>query len=114
MAHLGSGAVAVVGQRVHDHGHAGGSIALVHHVLVAVGIAGAKRLVNGTLDIVVGHVGGLSLGNDGGQAGVVVGVAAAAGLDRHDHLTGDLGKYLRTLGVRRALGLLNIVPLGMS
>jgi len=35
-------------------------------------------------------------------------------LDRHDHLTGDLGKYLRTLGVRRALGLLNIVPLGMS
>ena len=114
VAHLGSGAVAVVGQRVHDYGHAGGSIALVHHVLVAVGIAGAKRLVNGTLDIVVGHVGGLGLGNDGGQAGVVVGVAAAAGLDRHDHLTGDLGKYLRTLGVRRALGLLNIVPLGMS
>jgi len=39
---------------------------------------------------------------------------AAAGLDRHDHLTGDLGKDLGPLGVRRALGLLDIVPLGMS
>ena len=77
VAHLGGGAVAVVGEGVHDHGHAGGAVALVHHVLVAVGVAGAQSLVDGALDVVVGHVGGLGLGDDGGQAGVVIGVAAA-------------------------------------
>ena len=114
VAHLGGGAVAVVGEGVHDNGHAVGAVALVGHVLVGVGVAGAQGPVNGALDVVVGHVGRLGLGDDGGQAGVVVGVAAAAGLDRHDHLAGDLGEYLRALGVRRALRFLNIVPLGMS
>jgi len=114
MAHLGGGAVAVVGEGLYDDGHAVGAVALIHHVLKVVGVAGAQRLVDGALDVVVGHVGGLGFGDDGGQAGVVGGVAAAAGLDRHDHLTGDLGKDLGPLGVRRALGLLDIVPLGMS
>lgn len=38
----------------------------------------------------------------------------AALLDGHDDLLGDLGKRGAALGIGRALGLLNIVPLGMS
>ena len=80
----------------------------------AVGIAGAQRLVDGPLDIIVGHIGRLGLGNDGGQTGVVGGITAAPGLDCYDHFTGNLGKNLGALGVGRTLGLLYIVPLGMS
>ena len=82
--------------------------------VAAVSVSGTQGLVDGALDVVVGHVGRLGLGDDGGQAGVVGRVAAAAGLDRHDHLTGDLGKNLGALGVSRPLGLLYVVPLGMS
>ena len=71
MADLGRGALAVVGQRLDDDGHAAGAVALVGDGLVVVGVAGAERLVDGALDVVVGHVGGLGLGDDGGEAGVV-------------------------------------------
>ena len=111
---LGGGALAVVGEGLHNDGHAIGAIALVDHALKVVGVPGAQSLVDGTLDVVVGHIGGLGLGDDGGQAGVIGGVAAAAGLDGHDHLAGDLGENLRALGVGRALGLLYVMPLGMS
>src|SRR5699024_941326 len=57
VAHFRRRAVAVVGERVYDNSHAGGTIALIHHVLVGVGIAGTQSLVDGTLDVVVGHVG---------------------------------------------------------
>ena len=101
VAHLGGSAVTVVGEGLHDDGHAAGTVSLIGNGLVVVGVAGAQGLLNGTLDVVVGHVGRTSLGNDGGQTGVVVGVAAAAGLHGHDQLTGDLGKGLRALGVCR-------------
>ena len=114
VADLRGGAVAVVGEGLHDNGHAAGAVALVDHVLEVVGVTGAQSLVDGALDVVIGHVGGLGLGDDGGQAGVVVGVAAAALLHRHDHLAGDLGEDLGALGVGSALGLLDIMPFGMS
>ena len=53
-------------------------------------------------------------GNDGGQTGVVGRVAGAAGFDGHDDLPGDLGECRGAFGVRRALGFLGVMPLGMS
>lgn len=75
---------------------------------------GAERLVDGALDVVVGHVHRLGLGDYRGQAGVVVGVPGPTGLHRHDDLLGDLRKGGAALGIRSPLGLLNIMPFGMS
>ena len=115
MADLRRGALAVVGQGLHNDGHAAGAVALVGDGLVVVGAAGAQGPVDGALDVVVGHVDGLGLGDDRGQTGVVVGVAGAAALFHgHDDLLGDLGEGGGALGVGRALGLLDIMPFGMS
>ena len=114
MADLRRGALAVVGQRFDDDSHTAGAIALVGDGLVVVGVARAERLVDGALDVVVGHVGSLRLGNDGRETGVVIRIARAALLDGDDDLLGDLGEGGAALGVSRALRLLNIVPLGMS
>ncbi|CAN3958714.1 General stress protein 13, partial [Dysosmobacter welbionis] len=93
VADLRRGALAVVGQGLHNDGHAAGAVALVGDGLVVVGAAGAQGPVDGALDVVVGHVDGLGLGDDRGQAGVVVGVAGAAALFHgHDDLLGDLGE----------------------
>ena len=114
VADLGRGALAVIGQRLDDDGDAAGAVALVGDGLVVVRVAGAERLVDGALDVVVGHIVRLGLGDDGGEAGVIRRVAAAALLDGDDDLLGDLGERRAALGVRRALGLLDIVPFGMS
>ena len=114
MADFRRGALTVVGEGLHDDGHAVGAVAFVNHGLVVVGVVGAQSPLDGALNVVVGHIHCLGLGNDGGQTGVVVGVAGAAGLDRHDDLLGDLGECGAALGVCRAFGLLNIMPLGMS
>ena len=114
MADLGRGALAVIGQRLDDDGDAAGAVALVGDGLVVVRVAGAERLVDGALDVVVGHIVRLGLGDDGGEAGVIRRVAAAALLDGDDDLLGDLGERRAALGVCRALGLLDIVPFGMS
>lgn len=114
VADLRGGTLAVVGQGVHDDGHAAGAVALVGDGFVVVGVAGAQGLVDGALDIVVGHVDRLGLGDDGGKAGVVVGVAGAALLHRHDDLAGNFSERGGALGVGRALGFLNIMPFGMS
>ena len=114
VAHVGGGAVAVIGHGLDDDGDAAGAVALVGDGLVIVRVAAAERLFDGALYIVVGHVRGLGLGDDCGKAGVVGGISAAALLDGDDHLSGDLGEGLRALGVLRALSLLYVVPLGMS
>ena len=114
MADLRCGALAVVGQCLDDDGHAAGTVALVSNGLVVIGVARAERLVDGALDVVVGHVGSLRLGDDGREAGVVIRIARAALLDGDDDLLGDLGEGGAALGVSCALRLLNIVPLGMS
>jgi len=111
---LRRGALAVVGQRLNDHGHTAGAVALVSNSLVVVGVARAERLVDGALDVVVGHIGCLRLGDDGRETGVVIRIARAALLDGDDDLLGDLGEGGAALGVSRALRLLDIVPLGMS
>ena len=78
------------------------------------GIACAKRLVKGALDIVVRHIGRFRLGDNGSKLGIAARVSAAAFLDRDDHFTGNLGESLCTLRVSRAFRLLYVVPFGMS
>ena len=114
MAHFAGGAVAVVGHGFHNDGDAAGAIAFIDDLFIVLGIAGTQGLVNGALDIIVGHIGSLSLGDNSGQLGVAAGITAAALLYRHDHLAGDLGEGLGTLGVCRTFGFLYVVPLGMS
>ena len=114
MAHLGGGAVTVVGHRFDDDGDTGRAIAFVGNGLVVIRVAGSERLIDRTLNIIVRHVGGLRLCNDSCEAGIVIGVAAAALFDGHDHLAGDLRERLRTLGILRAFCFLYVMPLGMS
>ena len=74
VAHIGGGAVAVVGEGFHDHGHAAGAVAFVGDALIVVVVALAGGLLDDPLDVVVGHVGSLGLGN-----GVLAGLEFAAG-----------------------------------
>ena len=115
VTNLGSGTLTVVGQSVHDDGHTAGTVALIGDSLKVLGVSGTQRLINGALDVVIGHVDGLGLGDHGSQAGVVGRVAgAAAFLDGNNDLLGDLGECGGTLGVSSALGLLNVMPFRMS
>ena len=115
MADAARGTVAVVGHGLDDDGDAAGAMALVGDGLVVVAAAGRGCFFEHALDVVVRHVGGLGLGDDGGKAGVVRRVGdAAALLDGYDHFLGDLRKGSRALCVLRALGFLNVMPLGMS
>ena len=75
VADLRCGALAVVGQRFDDDSHTAGAVTLIGDGLVVVGVARAERLVDGALDVVVGHVGSLRLGNDGRETGVVIRIA---------------------------------------
>ncbi|MPM53109.1 hypothetical protein SDC9_99873 [bioreactor metagenome] len=114
MAHFRGGAVAVVRESLRNHGNAAGAVPFVNDTLEVVGIAAAQSLFNGALNVVVGHVDGLGLGDDRGQPGVVVRVSASARLDRNNHFPGNFCKGLGALCVGSALGLLNVVPFGMS
>ena len=54
-ADVGGGAIAVVGQRLDDDSDAAGAITLVTDLVIALRLA-AHRLLDGALDIVLGHV----------------------------------------------------------
>ena len=72
-------------------------------------------LLQAALDVVVGHVGSLGLGDDGCQTGVVGRVGdTAAFLDSDDQFLCDLGEGGSSHSVLRALGFLNVMPFGMS
>src|SRR5699024_386868 len=94
VAHVGGGAVPVVGQGLHDHRHAGGAVAFVGDVLVVVVAAFPGGLLDNPVDVVVGDVGGLGLGDGVPQPGVGGGVGAAALFHGHGQLTADFGKDL--------------------
>src|SRR3546814_13300067 len=65
---LAGGAVAVVGQRIDDHGDAAGAIALVEHLFVIVGTVAAGAALDGALDGILRHVGGAGGRSRGTQA----------------------------------------------
>ena len=111
-AHVGGGAVAVVGQRFHDDRHAAGAIALVAHFLVVLGIA-LGGLVDRPLDVVLGHRLRLGGVDRGAQARVHVRVGHAH-LGGHGDLAGELGELRRALLVLRALAMHDVLEFGMA
>ena len=114
-ADVGGGTVAVVGQALDVHGDAGGTVALVHDVLVHGGIGTrAKGLIDGRLDLVLGHGLGLGLGDGGGQGGVVIGVGIVAQASGNGDVAAQLGEEGGTLGVLRTLTMLGSCPFRVS
>ena len=113
-AHIGGGAVAVIGQRLAEHRHTRRAVALVDDGLVVRGIlAGAESLVDGGLDLVLGHGVALGLLDSGGQRRVVVGVRVATLLGGHGDVTSQLGEQSRALSVLRGLAMFGGCPLRM-
>ena len=68
-AHVGGGAVAVVGQRLDDDGNAARAIALVADLVIALGIV-AGGLLDGALDVVLRQVFGTGVLDGEAQAGI--------------------------------------------
>ena len=112
MAHVGSGTVAVVGQGLDHDSDAAGAVALVGHCFV-LGLVAALGALDDTLDVIVGHAVGLSLGDQSRQLGVGSGVAAAF-LNGNGDLAADFGKDFSAGAVGLFLFTLDIVPFAMS
>ena len=106
------GTVTVVGLCLNDDCNARGAVALVHDLFeVDIGVIG--KLLNSTLNVIVGHVVCLSLCDKIAKLRVVVGVGTAC-LNSNSHFLTDLGKDLGLGSVCLLLLMLNIIPLRMS
>src|SRR5690606_28957283 len=111
-AHIGGGAVAVVGQRLNDDGDAARAIALIADLVVILAV-GARCLLVGAVDIVLGHGLGAGIGHGQAQPGIEGGIGLA-------HLGGD-GDFARPLGkdlgpdrIRPALAMHDVLGVGMA
>ena len=60
MAHIGRGAVAVVGQSLDHDGDAAGAVTLIGDCLI-LGLVAALGALDNALDVIVGHAVGLAL-----------------------------------------------------
>ena len=111
-AHGGGGAVAIVGQRLHDDRAAAGAIALIAHFLV-IFIVARRCLVDRALNIVLGH--GLRLGRIHRKAQTRVHVhIGRAHLGRDRDFTAELGKQIGAFFVLRTLAVHDILEFGMA
>ena len=114
VAHLGAGAVAVVGERLDQDRHAAGPVALVHDRLDRVGVrALARALGDRALDVVLGHRGVARLLDRVGQRRVGIGVAAAVARGDRDRAR-ELGELLTAARVHDRLLVLDRGPLRVS
>ena len=112
VAHVGSRAVAVIGQGLDHDGDAAGAVALVGDCFV-LGLVAALGALDDALDVVVGHAVGLGLGDQGSQLGVGSRVAAAL-LNGNGDLTADLGENLGAGAVGLFLFTFDVIPFAMS
>ena len=112
VADVGRGAVAVVRQGLHQKGGAAGAVSLVKDLFIGV-LALAHGLFDDPLDVVVGHVVGLGIGDGVAQLGVGGGVRPAL-FDGDRDLPAALGEDLGLRAVGLLLLALDVVPLGMS
>lgn len=112
MAHIGRGAVAVVGQGLDHDGDAAGAVTLIGDCLI-LGLVAALGALDNALDVIVGHAVGLGLGNQSRQLGVGSGVAAAL-LNGHGDLAADLSENLGAGAVGLFLFTLDVIPFAMS
>ena len=113
MPQVGGGAVAVIGEGLYDYRHARRAVALVDDLLIFAAVVSAGGLFDDTVDVVVGYVVGLGLGDNIPQLGVIVGVGPA-GLDGHGQFPADLGEDLGPLLVGFLLFALDGAPFRMS
>ena len=112
VAHVGSRAVAVIGQGLDHNGDAAGAITLIGDCLI-LGLVATLGALDDTLDVVVRHTVGLGLGDQRSQLGVGGGVAAAL-LNGNGDLTADLGENLGAGAVSLFLFAFNVIPFAMS
>ena len=93
-------------------GGAARAVALVADLVVVLGVA-ARALLDGALDVVLGHVLGPGRQDRGAQARVHVRIGHAH-LGRDRDFAGELGEELRPDGVDAALAVHDVLELGMS
>src|SRR5712691_2108408 len=110
---LGPGAVLVVRQHAHEHGHPARPIALIGDLLVLLARYLARALLDGPLDVVRWHVGRLGGLHGRLETEIALRVAAAV-LRGHRDLAEDLGEELPALHVGLALLALDLGPPGVS
>src|SRR5262249_32160536 len=106
---LGPRAVLVVGEDAHEHGDAARAVALVRDLLELFARTAPRTFLDGALDVVRGHVGGLGRLHSGLEPHVGLGIAPAV-LGRHRDLSEDLREELPPLHVRLALLPLDLGP----
>ena len=111
-AHIGCGAVAVVGQCLNDDRNAAGAIAFIAHFIIAFRVA-ARCLIDCALDIILGHRLCLGRIDRKAKARVHVGIGHAH-FRRHGNFARQLRKLRRTLLVLRALTMLDILEFAMA
>src|ERR1700722_143577 len=109
VTNLANGAVFVVGEDVDDEGDAAGAVALVGDLLVGDAFEFSGAALDGSLDIVGGHVLCFRRNDGSAEAGVAVG-GASAGLGGDRYLFDKAGEDLATLGVCGALFMLDCRP----
>src|SRR5438445_9471438 len=113
MPDFAGGAVFVVGEDLDDHRRPARTVRFVLGLLVRDARLLTGAATNRALDVVGGHVVRLGVGDDRPQSRVHVGVAAA-GPRRDGQLFDEARENLPALGVRRALLVLDRMPLGMA
>ena len=78
MTYLADGTVLIVGEDVYDDGYSAGAVALVGDLFVADAFELAGAALDGSLDVVGGHVFRFCGDYCGAEAGVAIGISAAA------------------------------------
>src|SRR5690606_36061283 len=111
-AHVGSGAIAVVGQRLDDDRHATRAIALIADFVIVLAVR-ADRLLDGAIDIVLGHGLGARVDHRQAQTRIERGVGHAH-LGSNGDFARQLGKDLRAYGVALALAVHDVFGVGMA
>ena len=107
--HLADRAVLVVGQDLDHDRDAAGAVGLVGDLFVVDAGQLAGAALDRALDVVGRHVDRLGVGDDGAQARIAVGIAAAVAR-RDRQFLDDAREDLAALGVGRALLVLDRVP----
>ena len=113
VAHVGAGAVAVLGHRLDEQRHAARAVALVEHRLDRVGLAAlAGALGDRAFDVVLRHRRFLGLADRQLERGIADRVAAAVARRDHDRAR-ELGELLAAARVDDRLLVLDARPLGV-
>ena len=113
VADLRDGAVAIVGDTVHHHCGAAGTVALVAHFFEGICAGFAGRAPDGPVHGVLRHVAGERLVNRESETGIGAGVATAFTRGDGD-FADELGEQLAAPGVLGLLAVLDVRPLGMA